>query len=308
MVRGDRPPAVAAEGACCVAPDGRSGRVRQGDRLAFVPPSSWGPALQRPVTRRLLVTAAGFFPVARGHVCHRPQGIGEAVFIVCTDGRGWLRMGATSHRVAPSQALVLPAGHRYSYGADLDDPWTIWWCHLRGSDLNDLFATAGATPARPVLSLRYGELVVADLDGILTGLARDHTPARLVGTSGLAWRMFTQIAADKAAPEAGDPVQRAMTYLNERYAAQITVAELAHMVGVSASHLTALFRVSTGGGALVYQTSVRMARARELLDATDLSVAQIAERVGYEDPFYFSRRFKKVHHVSPSQYRQRTKA
>jgi AraC family transcriptional regulator of arabinose operon len=51
-----------------------------------------------------------------------------------------------------------------------------------------------------------------------------------------------------------------------------------------------------------------MARARELLDTTELHVAEIGREVGYADPFYFSRQFSRVHCMSPSDYRLHRKS
>ncbi|XBH23217.1 helix-turn-helix domain-containing protein [Jonesiaceae bacterium BS-20] len=78
------------------------------------------------------------------------------------------------------------------------------------------------------------------------------------------------------------------------------------MVGLSSSHLTTLFRNSTGSGVLAYHTSIKMERARQLLDTSTLSIASIASELGYRDQFYFSRHFKSAHGVSPSAFRQRT--
>lgn len=277
------------------------------DRLAFVPQAIWAPALAQPVTRRLLVTGVGHFPTARHHRCHRPHGIAEAVLIVCTAGSGWLELGDATHRIARGQAALLAPGQGHSYGAAESDPWTIWWCHLRGTDVADALAVAGATRTRPVLGLRAPERVVGCLDEMLTTLRRDHTPAGLLASSGVAWRLFSQLGVERISPEVGDPLQRAMAHLSERHAAHVTVPDLARLVGLSPSHLTTLFRAATGGGVLAFQTTVRMSRAREMLDGTDLSIAQIAQRVGYDDAFYFSRRFKRLHHLTPTQYRERTK-
>jgi AraC-like DNA-binding protein len=46
-----------------------------------------------------------------------------------------------------------------------------------------------------------------------------------------------------------------------------------------------------------------MARARQLLDGTEMSIAEVAADVGYADPLYFSRHFKRLHGVAPTQYR-----
>ena len=68
-----------------------------------------------------------------------------------------------------------------------------------------------------------------------------------------------------------------------------------------------LFRKATGLGVLEYQIGQRMARARELLDTTDMPIGSIARAIGYQDPFYFSRHFRHIHGVSASQYRSQHK-
>ncbi|WP_431778787.1 hypothetical protein [Microbacterium aurantiacum] len=82
---------------------------------------------------------------------------------------------------------------------------------------------------------------------LVTSLERDMTPARLVATSGMAWRLMTQLAVDRLLPEDGTPVERAMRYLEDRIDGHVRVGELAAFVGVSPSHLAALFRQATAG-------------------------------------------------------------
>jgi AraC-like DNA-binding protein len=126
-----------------------------------------------------------------------------------------------------------------------------------------------------------------------------------VTAAGAAWKLLAQTGADRVLPAPGDPLQRAMTYLAERLDGSVKVGELAGFVGVSPSHLTALFRRATGGGVLAHQQALRMARARQLLDGTDARINEIAREVGYDDPFYFSRHFRRHHGVTPTQYRER---
>ena len=276
-------------------------------RLSVVPRPAVAEALARPVTRRLVVTDAGWFPRAHRHLRIRPGGAEEAIVIVCVAGGGWVDVDGTRVRVTPSTAVLLPPRVPHSYGADDDEPWTIWWCHLRGSDLADLWSAIGADADRPLVSLRAVDRVTVLLDEIVSALERDQSPARLLATAGIAWRLMTQLAVDRRLPEQGEPLERAMRYLEERVDGGIRVSDLARLVGVSTSHLGALFRDATGGGVLAYHTGLKMARARRLLDTTDLHVSEVGREVGYADPFYFSRQFSRVHGMSPTEYRVQRK-
>jgi AraC-like DNA-binding protein len=252
-----------------------------------------------------MVTDVGYYPDARDHLMSRARGATETIVIVCTAGTGWVRLGEQVHRVSARHAVVIPRGVPHAYGAGDGHPWTIWWSHLSGTDVAELVEAMGVSTHRPLVPVRGIERAVALLDEILTSLERDQSPPRLVAAAGAAWKLLTQIAVDRIIPAPGDPLQRAMAYLAERLDGAVRVPDLARMVGVSASHLTTLFREATGGGVLAHHTALRMARARQLLDTTPATVADISTEVGYDDPFYFSRQFRKHHGVSPSDYRTR---
>lgn len=271
-----------------------------GERMSIVPRPLVAAALRRPVTQHLVVTDAGWYPHALGHARYRRHGAPEEIVIACTEGDGWAVVDGVPLQVRPGDVLVLPSGVPHSYGADPNTPWTIWWCHLRGADAAELRASAAD---RPLIALRQPDRVVALLDEIVAHLERDHGTASLVGATGAAWKLFTQLAIDQQLPARDDPAHRAMAFIGDRLDADLGVPEIAALVGVSPSHLGALFRRATGGGVLAYRTGLRMARARTLLDRTDATVAEVARAVGFDDPLYFSRQFRRRHGISPTAYR-----
>ena len=290
--------------------DGRPHGFR-GQRMCVVPRPQVRAALAAPVTRRLTVTDAGYFPRAAGHGRVRPEGVEETIVLVCTAGAGMVRIGGgrtggVQHPLRAGDAAVIPARTPHEYRAQADDPWTIWWVHVRGSDVTELTGPVLDAP-RPVSGLRAPERATGAIAEIIGLLERRPSPAALVAASGLAWQLLTRLAVDAVLPDEGSPLERAMRYLEERPDSGIPVGELAAMVGVSASHLSALFRRATGGGPAAFHTSVRMARARTLLDTSDAGIAEVAASVGYVDPLYFSRHFRRLHGVSPRAYRAHAK-
>lgn len=91
--------------------------------------------------------------------------------------------------------------------------------------------------------------------------------------------------------------------MRDRLNQPLPVAELAAQASFSPAHYFSLFKRSIGLSPLDYFTRLRMRRACDLLDSDDLSVKEVAGRLGYDDPFYFSRVFKAVCGVAPSDYR-----
>jgi AraC family transcriptional regulator of arabinose operon len=276
-------------------------------RLSVMPAPLVDTALVNPVTRRLLVTDVGLFPSAEGHVRRRPTGTSEAIVMVCSSGSGWVETAGNPQKVKAGTAVVIPTGVPHSYGTDADNAWTIRWCHLRGTDVAELVDACGVAAGAVTIPLVAPERVVATLDELITSVERNHTAARTILASGIGWRLLTQLAADRSLPQQGAPLERAMRYLEERVESRITVPELASIVGVSPSHLAALFRDATGGGVVAYHLALKMGRARHLLDTTSLSIGEIAVAAGFEDAFYFSRQFRNLHGVSPRTYRDVSK-
>lgn len=93
-------------------------------------------------------------------------------------------------------------------------------------------------------------------------------------------------------------------YIHEHYAEEIFVAQLAERFGMERRRFSYFFERFTGLAPIHYITEYRMRRAMDLLKSSHYSIAKIAESIGYQDSFYFSRVFKKHVHMSPSQYRK----
>ncbi|WP_255513384.1 AraC family transcriptional regulator [Homoserinibacter sp. GY 40078] len=276
-------------------------------RVSVLPRPAVAEALNAPVTRRLLVTDVGWFERAGHHALSRPNGAKESIVILCVDGSGWVEVDGVRHGIGAGSVALIPSPHPHAYGSSHRTPWTIWWCHLRGNDVPELFGATGATAERPVISLWSPERCVALIDEILSGLTRDQSPVRLVAATGAAFKLMTQIASDRLSAARDDPLQRALDYLAERVDSSVKVADLARLVGMSESRLATLVREATGGGVLAHHTALRMARARQLLDAGPFPIAEVARRLGYDDPLYFSRVFRRIHGMSPSEYRAQRK-
>ncbi|MFE5409445.1 helix-turn-helix domain-containing protein [Microbacterium sp. NPDC056569] len=271
-------------------------------RLCVVPRPQVEQALVWPATRRLTVTDAGYFPAARWHKRSRPNGADEVIVILCITGSGVVSLGEESYSLTPSSCVSIPAGTPHEYWSEPTDPWTIWWMHVRGTDVRELAGPLLGS-AHPVRRLRALDRVVALFDEVVHHLESRVTPIHMIAASGVAWHLLTRLATDSILPADGSPLERAMRYLESRIDGTIRVDELATIVGLSASHLSALFRQATGGGPGAFHTALKMAKARELLDTTSLSITEVARAVGYSDPLYFSRHFRRVHDVNPSTYR-----
>jgi two-component system response regulator YesN len=98
-------------------------------------------------------------------------------------------------------------------------------------------------------------------------------------------------------------VEMVQCYIRENYAHAIDFAALAGQYGFSGSYLTRIFHHGTGVTLQRYLIDYRVLCAKQLLTDTELSIQEIGARVGYPDPFHFSKVFKQNAGVNPTQYR-----
>ena len=91
--------------------------------------------------------------------------------------------------------------------------------------------------------------------------------------------------------------------IERRHAEPMSLRDVAREVGMTPGHLTTVVRRRTGRTVQEWIIERRMAEARSLLADTDLSVGEVARRVGMSDPGYFSRQFRRTHGTSPRRWR-----
>lgn len=97
-------------------------------------------------------------------------------------------------------------------------------------------------------------------------------------------------------------------FVERRYRDRISLSDVAGAVGLSPGHLTTVVRRRTGRTVGAWITERRMVEARTLLVQTDLPVAEVGRRVGYDDAGYFTRTFRRVHGATPLGWRHAAQA
>lgn len=136
----------------------------------------------------------------------------------------------------------------------------------------------------------------------LTYLTQRHTLEELRGLLlYLLQATFDHGAADSSCDTL---VEKGTAYLKKHYSQNITLEELCAALGVSKSYFCYLFKKETGQNIWTYLTAVRLERAKELLRTTNEKTYAIAYQVGYDNPSYFSKLFKKQVGVTPNDYRR----
>ncbi len=205
-------------------------------------------------------------------------------------GHGVLSCPQHDYALVPGSAVLLPP--RLEHAERAEAGLDTLWVGLRGEALRrvkqPVAVAAGAELAATaeVLWLRalrpFGQ-IGAELDGLALALLG----------------RFQRLALDNQR-ELDQLVERIIAHLQQHFAAPQSVAALAARFGCSAGYLHRSFKLRTGRSPVQYLTELRLEQAVRLLRHSTLSISKIAQRVGYRDPLYFSRQFRKRYRCPPS--------
>ena len=279
-----------------------------GQRIVVLPRKVVMAALKDELLHGLLPTDIGYFPKAAGHFIRRDAGVDQAVLIYCVKGQGWCKMDDNDHPIGVGDVLVIPPGSAHSYGADEQRPWTIFWVHIKGDNVVTLLNELGAARANPVVKLGESSELLALFEELLDVMEHGYAASRLLYACQILGHLIGLMIWDRRRNFAGrldneQKVAESITYMKQHLDQHATAASFAALANLSESHYRSLFKRQIGYAPMDYFIRLRMHKACQLLDVTQLNVKEIANMVGYEDPLYFSRIFKAVVEMSPSQYR-----
>lgn len=223
-------------------------------------------------------------------------------------GRGSYTLRGRTYALSAGDMFLAPPEERIAYRADAQEPWEYCWVGFHGLDARLLLEQTGFAPERPVLHFEERETPCALLLDIYHARGgRAFEAARMTGRlyAFLAWLMENAHTERPGARRPGEEhVRRACAFIANNFADAITVEDIARSVGVCRSRLHCVFQQAMEISPAQYLARFRIRQACRLLRETDLSVKAVAYSVGYEDPLYFSRRFREIMGCPPSRYAQ----
>lgn len=102
-------------------------------------------------------------------------------------------------------------------------------------------------------------------------------------------------------------IEKAISYIEDHYMNDCDLKEVADYVHLSANYFSNMFKKETGESFVNYVMKIRIDRAKVLISNTEMKVFEIAQRVGYDDPNYFTTVFRQLTGMSPKQYRKQVR-
>ncbi|CAN5631957.1 arabinose operon transcriptional regulator AraC [soil metagenome] len=237
----------------------------------------------------------------------RPLGTPDWLLILTVSGSGCVGTNAPRFSTSPGDVILFEPQTPQTYGTDsAADHWHLLWAHFYP---RPHWTSWLRWPAREkgflVTSIKDPD-TLRQVRSSLTDCVRfnrQHLPSSPDLASNALERalIWTQSASQSGGLD--ERIRRASNILAEEIDRPLLLSDLAQRCGLSLSRFAHLFRAEMGISPQLYLEKIRLERAAQMLRSTSLSIGEIATESGYTSAFYFSNRFKKAFHQSPSLYR-----
>ena len=214
------------------------------------------------------------------------------------EGRQVLRVAAERRELRPGECVILPPGVEHGFDYDAG-------CRYMSAK----FEAARAGCGWRVADLNAAPCTRALFDALALLLFQPPGALRRAGAvvDATVSAIFAAVCEPEAAEEPSGPIASAVRGLLRREGGRrVTVGEVAEGLGYSTSRASALFSAETGMPLKRFLDEERGRHARQLVEFSDLGLKEIADRLGFPDPFGFSRFFKRVHGMGPAAARRKS--
>lgn len=240
----------------------------------------------------------------------------EFALLYVSKGRGTLELKPGQGRaLTPGTVALLRPRVWHRCAPDRETGWDAYWLCFDGELARRWAGLAFAAPSEPLLKCKDESTLLMLFTAIVPAAVRNPTDGLqqvLVGMTchilGLLYSPQPEQPLRGLEPRLQHPIAKALLRMRSSFAAPVDLPALARESGLSYSWFRSTFVLHTGRTPHQYLLELRLARARNLLTETDLSVKEIAAATGFQDEHYFSRVFRHRMRCTPTLWRERSRA
>jgi AraC-like DNA-binding protein len=205
--------------------------------------------------------------------------------------------------------IILRPGIAHQYVADSRDPWTVFWFHFTGERAAAYARALNVSEEQPRFWVQDVDMMIEAFEECYHHVLGGHTDADLIGLSASFMRFMGLCRTMQRSPSTRrrhteERIVRSVRFLRGSLHRMLTLGQIAREAGISVPHFCAMFKRQINCGPLEFFARLKMQRACELLAMTEHNISEIAHALGFEDPLYFSKRFRQYIGATPTGHRK----
>ncbi len=244
---------------------------------------------------------------------HRPRGRLDYQLLYVASGKAHFYFHGIEEIVSAGNMVIYRPKEEqryYYYGIDQTE---VYWVHFTGNDVKNILRNYGIDDHVHVIHtgtfLDYKKIYLRLIQELK--LCKPHYEEMLVHYLKSLFILISRLRYSNYHNTNNflmDEMDKAVRHFHSNYSSSINIDQYAHSKGMSVSWFIKKFKEYTGATPNQYILSLRIANAQSLLESTSYNISEISEIVGYDNPLYFSRLFKKQCGISPRTFRKHLKA
>lgn len=286
----------------------------KGERFISLPEDLLRTYSHDPLIGNLYLRKIGFFPKVKYHYVNKEKGCNYVMLIYCVDGKGYYKIKGKTYKIEKNQYIIIPSKVPYLFEADEKDPWTIYWLHFEGILSSNFLLDA----PNPVYILPSEQSRLQDriqlFEELYSSFSMGYIKEYMIYSSLCLYSFLASfkyleqyrrinVLGHKEYPLSS----KAIHFMQENIERNLTLDEIAHYFKYSPSHFSMLFRKETGLSPINYFIRLKIQKACQYIELSNLKIHEISIKLGFDDPAYFSRIFNKIMGMSPSMYKIKEK-
>lgn len=254
----------------------------------------------------ICINSCGYYHITDRDVeTSRPAGRSDYQILYLAEGKGLFKINGEFREVTSGELVLYRPFEPQFYRYNKENRAKIYWVHFTGKGIPELLTRCNLQNSSV---FQIGNCVkISDLIFDMIHQLQLKQPQYELYAASCLMQLF--ISAARRLQMEGSLYHKQLLHIieemHEHYAADTSVEMYAEMCNLSKYHFIRLFRRYTGASPLAFKRNIRMEKAKHLLSDTTLTIAEISKIVGYSDPLYFSRAFKKHTGYPPSLYHSR---
>lgn len=244
-----------------------------------------------------------YFDIEKGRVLNEYQ------LLYITEGEGIFNSAhAKDIPLKAGDLFLLFPGEWHTYHPTGKNGWKSYWVGFKGKNVDDRVKAGFLSVDKPIYHVGFSADIIRLYEEAYKR-AQEETPYSQQILAGIVNHLVGLMYALERSMELSkdhtrvDMINLARLRIRESLEADLAIQQIAEDLGVSYSNFRKLFKEFTGISPALYQQDLRLQRAKELLATTSLSIKEIAYRLRFESPDYFSSKFKIKTGKKPSEFR-----
>ena len=253
----------------------------------------------------LYITSIGHYFAREKYFTER-AGYSNYILFLTLSGRGYFKTKNTEFYLNKNQLILLNCNDDTLYKTACDDVWEFKFIHFEGSSAKEYHDIINAGGVSPVMLDKYSD-IQSRISDIFKTCEKEHflpdvkICSEMVGL--ISSIILEKNASDDNIKRHQNAVTCAIEYIKENFYQNIKVSEISKIVNFSEYYFIKTFKNYTGTTPHEYLSNYRITTAKLLLSTTDLTVTDIAVKVGFSDANGFIKSFKKIMGTTPLKYR-----